>query len=303
MPVSHGVGSANYSRAISTLELEMVVDGSRMTKTNGSGAAVAMVLLRNPANLERNRIAAYLQDAFSGGQVEVTPSTDAAGGGLLVTWDGVPFAVMAIDRPVPADTFERSHRQAFSAKDVPSIVAQQQAHLIVSAMISPKDMAGTIHLAIRTLILSYVLSELGDPVGLYWCASDTVLNKGRFDDVADIAMDALLAQAGDAPGDVPWQVLVGLQIWKNGSAIESRTNGLAAYTGYELEVREPDWEVAKHFEYLASVVAYLLQSGSILKHGNTLEVDDGVTFQVDANGTEIEGVRHYGLSGIGSVAN
>jgi hypothetical protein len=254
------------------------------TQTTNLPAIVHMALLAAPLALHPATLQTQLQQALGDPAITV----HGHGDGLLVTWGEAAFAVMAIDQPIPADTFETALRISYQLKDGERLIQAHRAHLIVSPVSGAQDTDQALRNAIGVMRLSQALTAPmeaplqrgAEVLGHYWSSAQVLTDPTGFKEATTRAEAALAAhQAGQAGQADAWSGLP-LDLWLGMQLIPDQkvqgygvtSEGLRNLAGFEIAIAPYQAEAAEVARHLFNIAGYLLGSGARFNDGDTLGV-------------------------------
>jgi hypothetical protein len=239
-----------------------------------------MLLLEQPAKLDREGIVAAIRRKYPDlsekleGNIGTPPS---GGGGLMLTMGSNPIVVMPIGAPLPVGTLDQATTGNVLWPDAARVLSRHHAHVIVASLQKPPhEIADRVTTAANVTRVCAAIASITSSLGIYWTTSETAFEIKRF-------------QATTAPmsgGKRPIDVWVRLHLFKgnpNGKAIPigCATMGLSSFVGREIEFEPsllPPGIVAQRVQ---GTIAYLLEQGPVLKHGDTLGVSETERIRVE----------------------
>ena len=245
---------------------------------------ILMVLLNECFPVDKNELEALLKE-------QLNPNVSVVGdlngeSGMVVTWNDISYAVMAIDQPIPKDTFDVALKTSQGLKDGKGLVDSHQAHLIISPLNGTNNQLKAIFTALGVMTLADVLAEKASPLGFYWSNSEVLADKQQFANYTGKAGEAIAGFNQKMPNalyGLPATYWAGLRMISPDRKTQfgAITKGLDAITGFEIQI-EPypstPAEVAKH---LFSMVSYILANGPIFKEGNTIGIEQDKNFRMN----------------------
>lgn len=253
-----------------------------------------MILLTKPLSLDPVLLQQSLQQRLNdpGLSVHASPGNRNS---LVVSWGEASFAVMSLEQPIPADTFETALSISFGLQDGEQRIAAHHAHLIISPISGAKDTDQAIRNAIGTLQLAGALADQAGPAGItahYWSSAQVLTDPDGLADARARAEAALAAhQAGqaDAWSGLPLNLWLGMHLIPDqkvkGYGVTSE--GLRSLTGFEIAIAPFQAEAAEVARHLFNIVGYLLGSGARFNDGDTLGIS--ATQQFRARNLTAEG--------------
>ena len=242
-------------------------------------SVIQMILLTKPLSLDPLSLQQSLQQQLNdpGLRVHASPGK---GDSLVVSWGETSYAVMSLDQPIPADTFQTALAISFGLQDGEQRIAAHHAHLIVSPISGARDSDQAIRNAIGTLQLAGALTEkLGQAnvTAHYWSSAQVLTDPDGFADARARAEAALAAhQAGqpDAWSGLPLNLWLGMHLIPDQKAqgYGVTSEGLRNLTGFEIAIAPYQVEAAAVARHLFNITGYLLGSGARFNEGDTLGV-------------------------------
>ena len=255
-----------------------------MTQTSNPSDAslpsvIQMILLTSPLPLDLASLQQSLRQRLSAPELRVHASPGNRNS-LVVSRDGTSYAVMSLDRPIPADTFETALAISFGLQDGEQRIAAHHAHLIVSPISGAKDSDQAIRNAIGTLQLAGALADQAGPAGVtahYWSTAQVLTDPDGFADSrarADAALAAHQAGQADAWSGLPLDLWLGMHLIPDqkiqGYGVTSE--GLRNLAGFEIAIAPYQAEAAEVARHLFNITGYLLGSGARFSDDDTLGI-------------------------------
>jgi len=242
-----------------------------------------MVLLAAPLGLDPDALRQSLAQRLDDPGIEVHASPDQPSS-ATVRWGDAVYALLSLDQPIPADTFDTALRISFGLNNGERIVQAHRAHLIISPISAANDSDQAIRNAIGTLRLSAALSEAARPLGYYWSNAQVLADPPGYADALARAEAALAAhQAGraDAWSGLPLNLWLGMHLIadQNTQGHGVTSEGLRSLTGFEIAIAPYPAQAAEVARHLFNIVGYLLGSGARFNDGDTLGVSASEQFR------------------------
>lgn len=249
-------------------------------------SVVQMILLTRPLSLDPVSLQQSLQQRLNAPSLSVH-ARPGNRDSLVVSWGEASFAVMNLDQPIPADTFETALSISFGLQDGEQRIAAHHAHLIISPISAAKDTNQAIRNAIGTLQLAGALADQTEQSGVtahYWSAAQTLTDPDGLADARARAEAALAAhQAGqaDAWSGLPLNLWLGMHLIPDQKAegYGVTSEGLRSLTGFEIAIAPYPAEAAEVARHLFNISGYLLGSGARFNDGDTLGISDTEQFR------------------------
>jgi len=248
-------------------------------------SVVQMVLLAAPLRLDPNALQQSLARQFDDPSIKVQTSPGReVGTSAMVSWGGAVYAVMSLDQPIPADTFETALRISYQLDGGEQLVEAHQAHLIVSPISGAKTTDQAIGNAIGVMRLSAALTGQAKVLGYYWSSAQVLTDPAGYAEALDRAQAALAAhQAGqpDAWSGVPLNLWLGMHLIPDQQAqgYGVTSEGLRSFTGFEIAIAPYRVEAAEVARHLFNITGYLLGSGARFNDGDTLGISASEQFR------------------------
>lgn len=199
----------------------------------------------------------------------------------MANWNGYDFAAFIVNKPVPQDEFYSSFHLSPEKAALKKKVARHKAHLVVTLLKKPDGMGSAIESSIALMIFARMLSLLAESLAFYWSTSQSLVSDRLFDDALHQTLSAKQALArGDnsASLSLPVWLWVKQHLFTEAGHVAARSHGLAAFTGYEIEMDYLQWPAADLRERHAGVLGYIFEHGPILRDGDTIRLSKGEEF-------------------------
>ena len=255
--VSHQ--SANHDRSPQRAALnQFAILASIGLSTKPSPAA--FVLLDEPTKLDTSRIRKSLTARHPGVPVSIPEDRGPVAAIVLKCADSV-VAVMDIAAPLPDGWQQVAHRAATHWPEAAATCARHRAHLVVSVMGESED---------RVQTARVVTAVVGAIVATHASCSAVLLNW-----VANSSQTfAELSRSAFAPyPDLPTALWISMHPFRDSaSRVGVVTMGLKNFVGREVELEGPASQLKSVLATARGLLAYLLQSGTIVRDGDTIGV-------------------------------
>lgn len=220
-------------------------------KQESGGVALAMVVLKDAASVNPDRLAAALGKVASG-PVEVDREKQLAISVPL----GDAFAIVSLmPGPIPGPDLDAACRASWLWPGAAGALKGCKAHLIVVVM-APGDPVGAYVLLTR--VVAAAVQGTGAP-GVYWG------NAGMVHEGAAFVEEA----AGASRDSLPVGLWVRVNLSVDGGKCDGSTTGMEPLGHPEFEVHESARSPQEVGEILMMVSSYVLDQGPVLKHGQT----------------------------------
>ncbi len=237
---------------------------------------ICMVLLPASAKFEAEAVTTVLAGAFPAEANALLKHLSDDGETMSLRIDGRLHSVMSLPAPIPMDSFTTPLRQP-RTEPLRALAEGHGAHLIVTCMEPGNEMGETIVAASTTHMLAACLGTMHGAVAGFWSASERLCDWSEFE--AHAAAVAPVLTEGEP--NFPTRYWVAVQLIQDGEKFGGSTNGLALFTGYEIEMPPVPWPMQEVAGRLVGVVTYLFTAGPMLKDGETLGVSETERFKID----------------------
>ncbi|ABC27520.1 conserved hypothetical protein [Hahella chejuensis KCTC 2396] len=203
----------------------------------------------------------------------------------MITWGGLIFTIMSIDKPIPADEFDVALRTSFRLKNGENLIKSHKAHLIISPMNAMNDQLQAIYLALRVMTIADLLAQQSEPLAFYWNKSQVLADCEQFSQAVREAGDAMQKFNSNIPNalyELPTTYLAGLRILSsdNKSRFGAITKGLDVLTGFEIQIDPFDGKPSEVARHLYGMVGYILANGPVFSEGNTIGMEQDKLFSM-----------------------
>jgi hypothetical protein len=224
------------------------------------GPLLAMVALSS----ERLPAVDTLRDAFAARQPEWEEATATGENGVLFfALDGEETRafVALMPMPIPWDDLEGPCATAWWWDEATEAMQSHTHHVVVSLLGGEGDPVER-HLVLTDLVAT--VTELTDAVGVYWGSGTVVHEPAAFRDAA----------ADLTPDEVIPMLWIDLRIEPlDAGGYRFFTTGLAAFDQLEIEIDRFETDPDDLYEFLVSIVHYVLTSGNTIADGETIGRD------------------------------
>ncbi len=172
-------------------------------------------------------------------------------------------AVVALPFPIPIGTLEPAMGNELMWGGAGEAFSKSKAHLLVSVMGAGKDFEISRLRAFRLTAAVAALCVLEKALGVFWTASESVIEPGRFVSVARDASEAkppagLWISPRFFPGSVSEDRLV------------CRTSGLILFAGRELECGPSSLDAGNLAGLVLGIARYIIHTGAQFADGATI---------------------------------
>lgn len=172
--------------------------------------------------------------------------------------DGESVAVALMPAPIPSAEFEDMYGYSYLWKDAEAEIKEHRQHAIVSILSG--DSKPLKKYSLLTKINASVLRTCENAIGVYQGASTLLLPKELYVDFANFLLEDIL----------PIQLWIYIGIIDNGNTSSVYTYGLKEFGKEEMEIINSDMESCMVYDFLISILDYVLSRDVILKHGETI---------------------------------
>ncbi|ARU54556.1 hypothetical protein OLMES_0452 [Oleiphilus messinensis] len=243
-----------------------------------------MVLLDSPMNLSLSELQSFLREALNNPEISVQ-GDEADKNNFIILWGKMAFALMHIDSPIPSETFDIALRTSFGLQNGEQLVKAHKAHLIISPINAAGHQLAAIYNALGVMTLADLIREKINVLAHFWSASEILMDADQFKQAlagAESAFSKYRRKEANAWYDLPVQRWVGMRMISPDRQTQfgARTQGLAALTGFEIQIDpfpSSPQEVAKHLYGMAS---YALNHGPVFKDGDTIGISAEQQFRI-----------------------
>ena len=257
-------------------------------------AVTNMILLEKPIGLKKDALENAVELHGLGADISVVTQQPDQPGTFVVLWNGVAYAVMEIDQPVPQEAFQNATHHSFtlSHADAQDIVKKQKAHIIVSPITQADDMNKAVFNAMGLTELTSIIAQIQTPVGYYWSHADTLIDQKQFEEGLNGVREAMVRQIDKEPNagsTLPKMMWVGYRFFTEPGTknIGAYTYGLLAFTGFEIQISPLPWDAPDVGERLVGVVGHVFTTGPYLERHQTVGMTEDEKFRVQkVDGTE-----------------
>ncbi|WP_298863864.1 DUF4261 domain-containing protein [uncultured Sulfitobacter sp.] len=236
---------------------------------------MAMVMLREPLRFDADGVGAVLGALPVSAKPKLREISND-GKAVSVALDDQVIALISADTPLPIAEFSQNLERADGGV-LRADVTAHTAHLMVVCHLQNVVMGEAAMGAACVHVLAARLADLGQPVAGLWASSMQVNGWAEFKADSERAATAF---EGEGPLALPGHFWTAIEPTKLADQNGGKTRGLAAITGYELELTPLFWPAERVVARLAGTVEYLLTHGPILEEGQTLGVTEDERFRI-----------------------
>ncbi len=232
-------------------------------------AIVTLAESRFPAGAA---VLAALNERRPGGNAELIvaddPQSAEAANSVMIKIGDRAYVCMFLAEPVPQGTMDLAASASHFWEDAAEQLAGHKAQIVVAELEGGEDFEARREGASRVMDLAAAvcICSLAPVIGIYWTNGETVTQPEPF-----------VAEA-DRMGDDAWPAHVWAQYFWIADARTGNpgllTHGLRSFIGREIEFEPGGYEQAVLFERTGQIVHFLLSSGPVLDHAETLGISE-----------------------------
>jgi hypothetical protein len=139
---------------------------------------LAMVVMERPVELEYTSVVTRLRELFPG----VSPDFKASlpNGAIILDVNRLPIALMNIGTPIPPGTLDQATTNNHIWPESAVIMSRQRAHFIVSNLLKPEGLSGSVQAAESVTQVCAAIASLVQALGVYWVPSEAVYQTDMF---------------------------------------------------------------------------------------------------------------------------
>jgi hypothetical protein len=221
-----------------------------------SGIALAMIALREPQLPSADEVVNYINKHWpnerSFGTAETVDDI------IFFTGENGEIAFVSLTPfPIPWGDLEIPCQTAFQWPEACEQLKKMNSHAVVSVV---RQDDNTVEAHKRNTMLVQAVSALSSSLGIYWGEAETVWSPEGFEN-SSLAMDS----------DPPYLLWVGLKMAREDDGKTSAyTVGMNRFGVMNVEVLYSNSELMDVLEVVGDVALYLLQSGAVIKDGETV---------------------------------
>ena len=182
--------------------------------------------------------------------------------------------------PIPAEEFESMYSYSYLWEDAKKEVKEHTQHAIVSVL--GDNTSAVEKYSLLTKVNASILRTSETAIGVYQGESTLLLPKDLYLDLADLLLEDML----------PIQLWVYIGIINEDKKSSVYTYGMKEFGKSEIEIIDADMKGSEVYDFLLSVLEYVLQQDVTLHHGETI----GFTEEQKIKITESEAIYLEGTS-------
>jgi|GEM_PF-3197464 len=230
----------------------------------------ALVALEDPIKPVGGRLVRQLKKRFqqSTANLGIAKHDDGETPSFVIPWGDMIVAVVAMPFAIPAETLRHALGNELIWKEAGEKFSGSKAHLIVSVLGGGTDFQSSRLKAYRLTAAVSSLCETEKVLGVYWSASDSVLEPAR------VVTEAKKSSEISPPADL-WQALRFFPGHVTENHIVCRTSGLVPFAGREIECGPVAIEPRDLAGLVLGIGRYIVHSGAQFEDGAT--ISDGRT--------------------------
>jgi len=233
-----------------------------------------MVLLGEDIQIVPEKLPEDLSSCFRDVEIRVDFSS-LEKGSCIIHWEQDGFMVMAINNPVPKESFRGALQTSIATPERKQIVDSQRAHLVISPLNKYSNLEASVAASIKLMKLSLAICRKAAVLGFYWSNSEVLVNSNTYIGYLkeiDVAMNKQLERDPNAGGHLPLTYWMGIRFFRNDNepGLRAITQGFHVFTGHEVELTLTQWEPEKIAKTLLGVEAYVFSNGFTIEDGSTI---------------------------------
>lgn len=239
-------------------------------------ASTVMILLDRPFDINSEELSDILSKSLPPGSFQID---GGLGGGAVLTLAGNKYALLTIDAPIPQETFDIQLNYGMGDQSKPTAAARNhKAHLIISAVAPSKEFGEALFKAVNVMNIGFLLGDGHGAIGAYWSGSEYLVHWDAYLAYVDTAIRSVKQRETNL---LPIDFWSGFRLKESSSGkIGGFTIGLHPFVGYEVYIDPVDWSQNQVAEMLLNITHYSLQSGPVLKDGDTVPFTDSQQFRI-----------------------
>ena len=242
---------------------------------------VANILLARPTPISAQMLTAAVRRRFPEFKGECAcidgdKPENSSGNSQMIVMNGTPIAIMSIDMPIPAENFISAVSAAEIVwPDVAKTVAQHQAHIIVGVLHNATTFEDAKRTAGNLTVLAAALCDIVPAIAVSWVSGDLLAKPENFQHGAAQFLK------GTPPVDNWLQLrLIRATTADGRPGLAMVTTGLVPFLDREIEFLPAALHPVIVGQRVIGTAHYLLASGPIVEHGNTIGVSNSESLRV-----------------------
>ena len=189
-------------------------------------------------------------------------------------------ALALMPAPIPSAEFESIYNYSYLWKDAEKEVKEHTQHAIVVLLAG--NTSAVERYSLLTKVNASILRTSETAIGVYQGASTLLLPKDLYLDVAHFLLEDML----------PIQLWVYIGIINGDEKSSVYTYGMKEFGKSEIEIIDADMKGSEVYNFLLSILDYVLEQDATLQHGETI----GFTEEQNIKITESEAIYLDGTS-------
>lgn len=257
------------------------------------GSTIITLLMRKRVALTENKLNKQLLRSFPQDECSIINQSqqNAANnlnqdeGSFIVSFQGRLYVIMSIGRAIPAESFDVALHHALDLQKGKKLVSRHKAHVMIFPLESDENMGQAMTQAIAITRLAQALAGMGESLAVFWNQAETLIDVPHLDQIGDELTLGLKQHQNDGENTaafLPVTFWVGFRLFNVEQLRIGLTQGLATFTGYELEIAPVSYNESELIQYLYNLVGYLFKQGSVLQPGQSLSLGEN-NFQLAIN--------------------
>jgi hypothetical protein len=225
----------------------------------------ALVALPAQARLAEMRLVEEIKNLFPRrtASIGVVRSDGIDQPSLVFPWGDMLVAIVALPFSIPAETVRAALGNELIWNGAADAFSRSKAHLLVSVMGLGKDFEISRLKAFRLTVTVAALCGLGNALGVFWTASESVIEPGRFVRVAREANETT------PPADL-WISPRFFPGFVSADHLVCRTSGLIPFAGRELECGPVSLNPGDLAGLVLGIARYIVHSGAKFEDGASI---------------------------------
>jgi len=262
------------------------MEGSMAEQDDDSAAGwpIAIVMLDQTEFPDRDQLFAAIRRRIPS-IVDSFPDSKEGASGLIVAADGKRCVAGYYPEPYPLEPDDQCIKSAWWWREARADLQHHRAYVAVAVV----DEDGPVHRFATMAAVAAAVIETSSAIGVLWVPAEAVWRADKFREEVD-------SLSGELPvGSCVSVKLIGERDGDRRTYC-GFTCGLAAFDLMEIEVRDFKGPAMKMIETILDMASYLIKSGPIIEHGQTIgHVGEGRFDVYHQPSTYVEGRMVYRL--------
>ena len=251
--------------------------GKKNKKPEQKGQLVlSMPMFQGDSSYSADKVIQDLQ-SYWGLKVDEIEHSDTT---ISFNIDGEVIVIGLIPAPIPDEEFESMYSYSYLWKDAEKEVKKHTQHAIVSVLAD--NTSAVERYSLLTKVNASILRTCETAIGVYQGESTLLLPKDLYLDVANFLLEDML----------PIQLWVYIGIINGDEKTSVYTYGMKEFGKSEIEIIDAHMEGSEVYDFLLSILEYVLEQDVTLHHGETI----GFTEEQKIKITESEAIYLDGTS-------